>query len=386
MSEDERGRLHILDTLRGVASLAVCWFHLTSFKYNTPDGHLYALLKETGLYGWLGVEIFFVISGFVLPYSLYRAGYRLGDYPVFVVKRLVRLDPPYLATVAGLLAYAFAYGLFKGEPPLVEGLPVTYPRVLLHLCYANAFFKYEWLNPSFWTLAIEFQYYLLLGLVFPFFSAPRSWVRRAAFVAFGAAALLADLSLSSSGSPYSRYILRFTPVFLLGVATFQHRVRIVGRKEYAALIVLAAGLCFITVGWLSTVAALAAVLAIHFYKLRTAITDFFGKISYSLYLIHWPVGHVALSLLGLKIFGAQSDAARIAVIFASFGICVAVAFALYLAVERPAHRWSSRFSYGNRRATVATSGLAAPETQQPPRDATPSDSTPGKALPDAASV
>src|ERR1700750_1066981 len=84
MPEEERSRIHVLDTLRGVASLAVCWFHLTSFKYNTPDGTAYPLLKGTGRYGWLGVEVFFVISGFVLPYSLHRAGYRLRDYPIFV--------------------------------------------------------------------------------------------------------------------------------------------------------------------------------------------------------------------------------------------------------------------------------------------------------------
>jgi len=386
MPEEERSRIHVLDTLRGVASLAVCWFHLTSFKYNTPDGPAYALLRETGRYGWLGVEVFFVISGFVLPYSLHRAGYRLRDYPVFILKRLVRLDPPYLATIACILAYAFAHAFFKGEQPLVEEAPVTYARVLLHLFYANAFFKYEWLNPAFWTLAIEFQYYLLVGLAFPVLGARRAWLRRAAFLAFGAAALLADLRLGRIGSPYGRHILRFTPVFLLGIATFQRHARIVGRRECAALIAFAACLCFTTVGWPSAVVALATVPAICFYKRRTAVTDFFGRISYSLYLVHWPVGHLALGVLGLKLLGARSDAARIAVIFASLAVCIAAACVLYLAVERPARRWSSRLGYGSMCATVATSGLAAEDAQQPPSDAKSDASTHGEVLPDAASV
>lgn len=386
MSEEERSRIHVLDTLRGAASLAVCWFHLTAFKYNTPDGSAYTLLRGTGRYGWLGVEVFFVISGFVLPYSMHRAGYRLRDYPAFVLKRLVRLDPPYLAAIACFLAYAFGHAFFRGELPLVEGTPVTYARVLLHLGYANAFFKYEWLNPSFWTLAIEFQYYLLVGLVFPALGARRAWLRRAAFFAFGLAALLADLRVGRSGSPYSPNILRFTPVFLLGVATFQRRSLVVGRLEYVLLVALAAGLCFVTVRWPSTAAALAAVFAINFYKRRAAVTDFFGKISYSLYLTHWPVGHLALGVLGLKLFDASSDAARIAIIFAAFAVCVAAACVLYLAVERPARRWSSRIRYGSRRATVAVSGLAAADTQQPPSGAAPSGPTPGERLPDAASV
>src|SRR5215210_4781626 len=75
MPKDERERIHGLDFLRGVASLAVCWFHLTSFTYATPDGWFYSALRRTGTYGWLGVEVFFVISGFVIPYSLHRAKY-----------------------------------------------------------------------------------------------------------------------------------------------------------------------------------------------------------------------------------------------------------------------------------------------------------------------
>ena len=123
MSEEERDRIHVLDSLRGVASLAVCWMHLTSFKYNTPDGPFYSSLRLTGSYGWLGVEVFFVISGFVIPYSLDRAGYRLRDYPRFVAKRLVRLDPPYLAAVAAIVAYAFAYAFFRGGRRSPKGSP-----------------------------------------------------------------------------------------------------------------------------------------------------------------------------------------------------------------------------------------------------------------------
>src|SRR5262245_2564074 len=94
------------DVLRGPASLAVCWFHLTRFHYNVPDRRVFHLLRQTGDYGWLGVEVFFVISGFVIPYSLYRARYRVRDFFMYLARRIVRLDPPYLAAIALVLALA----------------------------------------------------------------------------------------------------------------------------------------------------------------------------------------------------------------------------------------------------------------------------------------
>ncbi len=365
MPEEERERIHGLDFLRGVASLAVCWAHLTSFIFATPDGWFLSAVRQTVNHGWLGVEVFFVISGFVIPYSLHRAKYEVGSYPTFIAKRLVRLDPPYLVSIALVLALAYAYAFVKGIVPQVDGAPVDAARVLLHLGYLNVAFGYEWLNPGFWTLALEFQYYLLVGLVFPVFVTRRAWARRLAFACFGAAALLADNTLAD-GAPYSNFILRFVPLFLLGAATFQHRARVVGRVEYALLLLSAACVSFVSVGWRATVAALFAVAVINLYRRRSALADFFGRISYSLYLLHWPVGYLTLSLLGLKLLRASSDASKLLLIFVAFVVCVVASWVLYLAVERPAQRWSSRFSYGRRRAPVATSGLAGADAPNAP--------------------
>ena len=74
----------------------------------------------------------------------------LRFYTRFIVKRLVRLDPPYLASIAFVLAAAYGYALLKGQPAIVEGKPVDAARVLLHLGYVNVLFHREWLNPSFW--------------------------------------------------------------------------------------------------------------------------------------------------------------------------------------------------------------------------------------------
>ena len=89
--QHDAGRIETLDCLRGIAAFAVLWFHLTNGNLGfLPPG----VLKSSGAFGWLGVEVFFVISGFILPYALQRAGYHSADFFQFVWKRILRLDPP----------------------------------------------------------------------------------------------------------------------------------------------------------------------------------------------------------------------------------------------------------------------------------------------------
>lgn len=357
-------RIEGLDLLRGLASLAVCWFHLTSFTYSVPDGWFYSALRSTGIYGWLGVEVFFVISGFVIPYSLHRAGYRISHYPTFILKRIVRLDPPYIVSIALLLLLGLTYALYSGRPFEIEGHPVSLAQVALHLGYVNVFFGYEWLNPSFWTLAIEFQYYILMGMLFSLLVSRRRAVRLAAIIAIGASSLTAggEMLPGAGGAPFSNFITRFAFLFLLGIVSFQRRVGIIGPSEFGLLIALCIAGCYLTVGMPSTFAGVLAVAVIRFYKLRNSlVSDFFGKISYSLYLLHWPLGHLTLSILGLKLLKAEGDAARTFVIFVALGVCIASAYVLYVLVERPSQRWASRISYGRATRPVvpeAVSGLA----------------------------
>jgi peptidoglycan/LPS O-acetylase OafA/YrhL len=93
-------RLAGIDALRGAAALSVAWFHLT----NTFAG----ASREAGAAGWLGVDCFFVISGFVIPLSLHRAGHGLAQFPAFMAKRLIRIEPPYLASLALVVALQVA--------------------------------------------------------------------------------------------------------------------------------------------------------------------------------------------------------------------------------------------------------------------------------------
>jgi peptidoglycan/LPS O-acetylase OafA/YrhL len=340
-------RLEGLDFLRGFASLAVCWFHLTRFHYIIPDQRGVALVRQTGNYGWLGVEVFFVISGFVIPYSLYRARYHIRDFFTYLARRVVRLDPPYLTAIAMILVLAYVSSLKSGRPVDIEGQPVGLARLLLHLGYLNTFFtRYEWLNPSFWTLAIEMQYYLLMGLVFPLVIARNPAVRLAAIGAMAASNVVYGRTLFPTTSPSAPFLPGLLCLFLLGILTFQFRVRLIRAAEYVPALLVIAATSVVRLGLASSLAGLAAVAVILANPRPSIVSGFLAKISYSLYLLHWPIGHYTLSVVGMKYLQAEGDAARIFVLFLTLALCLGSAYLLYIFVERPAQRWSRRFRYG----------------------------------------
>ena len=97
-----RRRIPFVDALRGTAAFAVMWHHFTCGSGFVQT----SLLRWSGAYGWLGVHLFFVISGFVLPVSLDRRRYRLRQFGVELLRRLIRLEPPYLASLAVAVGYA----------------------------------------------------------------------------------------------------------------------------------------------------------------------------------------------------------------------------------------------------------------------------------------
>src|SRR5262245_8352043 len=216
-------RVDIIDPLRGLAALAVAWFHFTNCTSLLPQD---SWVRASGSFGWLGVELFFVISGFIIPYSMYRGGYCFpGDFGTFLVKRVVRLDPPYLAVIGVTLGLLWASAFTPGVA--VPRREVSGPQVLRDLGYLNAFLGYPWLNPVFWTLAIEFQFYVLVAVAFPVFASRSGPVRLLGV------ALLSGLAFVVS---QEAFVFRYGGLFALGIITFQKHAGLLSLRVYLVLV------------------------------------------------------------------------------------------------------------------------------------------------------
>jgi len=330
-------RNHTIDYLRGIAAVMVCFCH---FRQAWPE----FLQAPAKTYGELGVQIFFVISGYIIPYSLIRGGYQLADFGRFWLKRILRLQPALVCALGLTFALSVIAGAIKHEPATTA--PMTLLKAAVYLGIPNE-------NPVIWTLIVEVKYYLFVALLLPILFSRNAWLRRGAFVTCAAASIL--------GSEFVNWWIHL-PWFLIGFAGCYFATKIVGWIEFAALLVLAAAAGAINGTLPQLIAALATCAAI----LAPApgewtLPRFYGAISYSLYLIHFPVGVKTLNFLLPHLHGV---ALRIGAGFATLGVCTGVAWILYRVVEKPSSDWSQRVPLcGPRRKNVAapSAWTGAPE-------------------------
>jgi peptidoglycan/LPS O-acetylase OafA/YrhL len=327
--ENKDSRIEVIEPLRGVAAIAVAWFHFTNGGALLKDGWL----KSSGAYGWVGVEVFFVISGFVIPYSMYLGGFKFPqDVGAFLLKRVIRLDPPYLIGIGlslGLWYVSAALPGFQGVAP-----HPTWAQVIAHFGYMNAFLGYDWLSPVFWTLAIEFQFYLLAAFIFPIVSHRFVLVRVIAIVCLSCAGyLVKDRSL----------VFHFGSLFALGILTFQFYAGLLSWSVYLLLAVMVSYTTITILGAMITAITVTTACAIAFIRVkRYPFLAFLGAISYSVYLVHVPIGGRVVN------FGARynfSIPIRMLFLAAALGVTLFAACVMYRLVEKPARRWSSSIRY-----------------------------------------
>lgn len=170
----ESGHLDFLDALRGVAILMVFGFHLlaASFGYEQlpwqglfpgqPESRSFYLLFPL-TYGWAGVAVFFVISGFCIHLNYMRN--REQGWAPFFIRRFFRIYPPYLVAV---LFFFFFWG-WNQQSNATRQL-FTHLLCIHNLDERTVF----GISPAFWSIGVEVQLYLLYPILLLVASA-RSW-------------------------------------------------------------------------------------------------------------------------------------------------------------------------------------------------------------------
>ena len=324
-------RLATVDSLRGIAVFAVVWFHLTN---GNPLLRSPGWLQASGRLGWLGVDIFFVISGFVIPHALYRADYQIKDCGRFLLRRAARLEPPYLVSLVLMIGLTFISSRlpgFRGQPP-----SYSVPQLLSHIPYVTALLGFTWINIVYWSLALELQYYLLIGWSFPLIAHSKIAIRLLTMLVFVILAFLV---------PSELIVLRWMPLFALWILTFYVRHGMLSVRWYLASIIAAAACVFAIFGPEVAVVASATGLLIAFVDINAAPLLFLGSVSYSLYLIHVPIGGRLMSALVRFPLGP----ALIAIMtVAVLGVSILAAQLFYLAVEKPAMSFAHHIKFARR--------------------------------------
>src|SRR5262245_44222872 len=100
MVHKREGRFVFIDGLRGIAALSVVLYHFNEAVIRQSARWVPHVVEAVLHRGFLGVEIFFVISGFVIAFSVRDGNYTPGYLFRFCLRRSIRLDPPYWATIA----------------------------------------------------------------------------------------------------------------------------------------------------------------------------------------------------------------------------------------------------------------------------------------------
>ena len=327
-----------LDALRGLAALAVVAFHYTT-HYHNEVGHTEPLGFGFPA-GNYGVQLFFLISGFVIFMTLERTRTAMD----FVVSRVSRLFPAYWTAMAITAAVVYSIGFPSQMLPLRD--------LLLDLTMVQEMLGAEHLDGSYWTLEVELFFYVQMLFWFMLGQLGRiriiigAWLLLA--VAYG---LCAKNGLHFSWLAREVLILRHIPFFAMGILFYRIHAYAGPHRRDVGLIglsLLAIAIAYPPV-YLVVACACAAIFGLfvtgRLNWLRTAPLAYLGAISYSLYLLHQSIGFVLIHRM------EQRGIAPLTAIVLTVGAIFVVATALTYLVERPALRgirsaWRGRSRLG----------------------------------------
>lgn len=360
--------LKSIEGLRFIASVAIVFSHFLPY----PMGREIAPVQNLGVF----VDLFFVISGIVIASNYADRIHTSGDYGLFMQRRLARLLPLHLATMAFYIAIGLAMtlGLLKVVNPdrydwayLPEYLTLTQGWFLQS--------KIAW-NAVTWSISAELIAYLLFPLLL--FMLRGSLASGFAWIVITtlAAAFVAEIVASRSfpelvtNVPYVRAL----PGFMFGVwlALYQAQLRALlsDAESYAVFLtgwgILIGAILLDLHPYIGLGASWAIVAGAYFRDVAGRSTwagrPFFatqGKLTYSIYLIHPIIATSVLAFIGPRLVG-RTGAGGWTTLVLAFLMTYVLAWLSYHYFEEPMRRALGRPLFGRAR----TQTPAAPQEAQ----------------------
>jgi peptidoglycan/LPS O-acetylase OafA/YrhL len=379
------GRFTFLDALRAFGALGIAAYHIHRYRplKESVDHLLPGLVQNICKYGWVGVQMFWVLSGFMMAYSLRNVKLRPVAAGNFMLRRIVRLGIPYwtvVLLVAGidiLVRQWTTVPNLTDEPvdyvvrrwtaaPNLTDKPITLPRLGANMLFLQDILGYDNISAGTWFVAVEVQMSLLfVALMMPAnlllsgrserrFSTAHVLVLMTLFMPLGLSAMFGF----SAYRRYEPWILYFFHMPLFGALAWwalEGRISRIWFWGYAALMAAATvlrqcqytrspGLPMFSKLTIALAVATATGVTIYLIGRRGHLGDwlgfgwlqYLGRISYSLFLIHYPVSWAVL-YLGCHWTGDHELSAVIWLVVA-FTSSIIAAHLFYKFVEAPSLR------------------------------------------------
>jgi peptidoglycan/LPS O-acetylase OafA/YrhL len=360
-------RFALIDALRGIGAVMVLFHHLL-FESDLQITLWKALPRWFAEFchkGAFGVEIFFVLSGFVIVHSLRNVpltGKGLGN---FMLRRQLRLDPPYWA----MLGITLASLLIERQVPWIEHRPLpAWYDVLLNMFYVQNLVRGFPIMGVAWTLCLEVQFYIVLIALlvagkYMSKSRTKSLPCTAALVA-----LLGIASLLVPGHKVDQWFIQWWYYFAAGALCYwavtnpRFRPALFVFLALMLLPVLYQDPAQVLIGWGTT-------LLIYVASRKGTLTtwlnfeplQYLGRISYSLYLCHLLV-LIYVMRLGYRLT-KTNHAWAIFWFFLAGAASIAAAQILYVLVERNSVQFAARFKPARKEAASPSSSPDGPSQQ-----------------------
>ena len=328
-----------IDSLTGLRGVAACWVMLMHFREVTPTQvWQFPVLDSVIANGAYGVDVFFVLSGFVISYAYddwFNRRLRWNDIYRFLAYRFARIYPVHLVTFALMDLLFLARALTSGT----RGLPDRYGPITL---LSSLTLTHDWVpggqtpNMPAWSVSAEWFAYILFPTLCLVLSRTRWLILVYIAAGFGLAFF----------QPFGRYgPAHVLSGFLVGMAAYRLwagmnqicLARITGPLIAVAIACWASGPEPPMVAGLLLFAALVVTTANPGDFLSRALSwpaaVYLGEISYSLYMVHWPVRVMIRD--GLGVAGLLPLIPPPALVFLYLSTTFALAVASYHYVEIP---------------------------------------------------
>lgn len=370
MPQETSRRRHALDGLRLGAALAVVAFHLLARDHTRWDGQLpteaLGPVAQVAAYGYAGVPVFFVLSGFVILPSAWGRG-----VPGFVASRIARLYPAFWAAVVFTAALRWAWPGFSSLTP---------GQVLANLTMVHEPFGVPSVDGVYWTLWVELQFYALVALLVHRGVTERRVLTAAVVGSVGSTVLA--LLVPGATDPFT--LVGWFAYFALGCCLYVLVTSGPSRARLSALATTAACASALAVGrhaasveavvtgveisrltYLAVVlggVGLVAIAAVLRLPRRAALAcTAAGALTYPLYLTHEYLGWAVLDALSPHV-------PAVLTVVVALAVSLVVAFALQRGVEIPV---AGRLRHGVLRV-LGGSGTAGAPTPGPAPSRAPS--------------